>query len=108
LKELLEDVVAFLRKASGVVVRIRKNAKTLERGCFFCGVVCVWCYVFRFLCMYGKTPILATKAVKSECMPFIFSIWSFEDMCSGYATLGVQLNEGVMKAQGIVMFKRIP
>jgi hypothetical protein len=29
-------------------------------------------------------------------------------MCSGYATLGVQLNEGVMKAQGIVMFKRIP
>jgi hypothetical protein len=34
LKELLEDVVAFLRKASGVVVGIRKNAKTLEMRCF--------------------------------------------------------------------------
>jgi hypothetical protein len=41
LKELLEDVVAFLRKASGVVVRIRKNAKTLERGFFFVGL-CVF------------------------------------------------------------------
>jgi hypothetical protein len=57
--------------------------------------------------MYGKTPILATNGVKSECMPLIFSIWSFEDMCNDYATLGVQLNEGFMKVQGI-MFKRIP
>lgn len=88
-----------------MVVGIRKNAKTLERGCFV--GVCVFGVMSSiFLCMYGKTPILATKGVKSECMPLIFSNWSFEDMCSGYATLGVQLNEGVMKAQGI-MFKRI-
>jgi len=49
LKELLEDVVAFLRKASGVVVGIRKNAKTLERGCFFVGV-CVFGVMSSIFC----------------------------------------------------------
>ncbi len=34
-----------------------------------------------FLCMYGKTPILATKGVKSECMPINFSLFGALRTC---------------------------